>query len=189
MASIGIHNSSNMGGIVALFIANIADLATPFEPLFSKPSGHIVESPLDFSFGKQMDFIGFAQDKGNYAFEQKMSAQGMLYVDRVTVTIPEISPELHEWVYDRQWTKNILIAVDNNFKAVAIGSSNYPVLMTVVAGTGSSPRGENQYTLNFECQKPYLSRFYLLEEIVPPDLPTRKVYDEGFTFGYLRTWS
>lgn len=177
-----------MGGIVAVLVADVSHLATPFEPMFIPAVGQVIESPLDFSAGKSFDFIGFAQEKGNYSFERKRSVQGLSIEDRLQITIPELSPEVHQWLYDKDQSRNIVIAVDNNGKAVIMGSSNYPTTFSYLGATGSGVGGQNQYTFNFECAKPYMSRFYLLNEIIPPDVPLRKVYDSGFDWGYLRTW-
>jgi hypothetical protein len=184
---IGSFRGANAGGLRALLLADIDDLLNEFEPYLLPTNAQIIEDSLVLKDGKELQYIGFAYDHGAYDFEHKNGAWGISHNDKISVSIPQISPEVHEWVFQATRHRYVCIGIDNNNMAMLVGSSNFPCKIAMKAGTGDKFTSSNQYLFDITCEKPYQSRFYQM--IQPPNIPTRKVYDAGFDWGYLKTWN
>ncbi len=188
MASLGIFTGVNVGGLKALLVCKKSELLSYYEPWHRKRENFIISEAIALKPGKSWAFVGFAYESANHDFERKETSLGVLHADRVSFAVPKVSPEVHTWLYNYVDEPLIAVLIDKNDTAVVIGSSNFPLRMKVRGGTGKKFSDNNQYLIDLIGEKPYMDQFYLMSEVVPPGTPTRKVFDSGYDYGYLRTW-
>lgn len=184
MGSLGNYIGSNLGGLQMLLVARVTQLKVPFEAAWF--NGANLVSEIELKAGNEWGYIGFAQNKGILEEVQKIDAIGVKYQYAVKCDVPARSPEVVDWLMPYLNRDLILIAIDNNNMAAVLGGNYTPVKIGFSSNTSQAAADKNGYSFTFSGESLVLAKFY--GAVQAPDLPTRKVFSNGFDFGYLRTW-
>jgi len=184
MQSIGLLGSQeNFGGLYGLALIDTLDIEGIFEPNYIYTPNHNLAAAIPLRAGKSAAGIGFTIDSGDASYTYDGDG---VFDYTIEVSIPKHTPEIGQWI-DENLTKDfVCIIVNMNQQAQVFGSSNYPMRMSIDGKNGKQLSDSNEHVFTFNGKMPYYAKYYQQTPAAP--LPTRKIYDNGFDFGYLRTY-
>lgn len=184
MGSLGNYIGANLGGLQMLLVARATQLKHPFEASWF--NGSNIATEIELKVGQEWGYVGFAQNKGLLEEVNKSDAIGEKYQYVVKCDVPVRSPEVSDWLNGYLNRDLIVIAIDANNAACVFGGTYTPARVNFTANTGQGAGDKNGYNFAFTADSLVMAKFY--GAVPPPNLPTRKVFSNGFDFGYLRTY-
>jgi len=168
----------NQGGIHYLRVIPVRNVVSIPEPVEHK-------IPLPLVLRDQALYADIWFTSGSFTEAMNEDNNGEFFRPQIQIYVPKDSPDLAFAVAQLTGVRCVCLYVDGNNQAKLVGSLDAPLAFSSDLDTGNDYADKNGYKLKFSTETSHKAYFYLMYEGATP--PLRKVFSNGFSFGFLRS--
>ncbi len=177
---IGRPTREQFGGLYALLLVATTDVAH-----LPRSVGGLIPHPLDLKEGGELAAIYFTPDTARVTQRTEQTGHGPRYTTQVRANLPDDDVVIVSWIMRHTMRNMLAVAVNYQRRARLIGTLDYPARLVAAFDSQTSPRQGRGFSLDLRAVSTEPAPIILGVDMV--ELPDRKVFSDGFSYGFLRT--